>query len=116
MTAPHNPMNHAVVEGWTASEQTIAREAFDKAYGRAIEQLVLVVRHRAAALSSAESIWALHDFLSIERHTIEGRFDFRLEGLLFVFASLVKEDLLKLEELEGLEADKLAKISAMARF
>ena len=109
-------MGNAVVEGWSDSEQAIAREAFERAYGRAIEQLVLAVRTRSAALSSADSVWALHDFLSIERHTIEGRFDFRLEGLLFVFASLVKENLLALEELAGLDADKLAKIAAMVRF
>jgi hypothetical protein len=58
----------------------------------------------------------IKDLLSIERHTIEGRFDFRLEGILFVFASLVKDELLQLQELEGLTADKLAKISAMSRF
>jgi hypothetical protein len=33
-----------------------------------------------------------------------------------VFASLVKDKLLQLQELEGLTADKLAKISAMSRF
>ena len=109
-------MSRAVVEGWSDSEQVIARQAFARAYSRAIEQLVLAVRTRSAELSTADTIWALHDFLSVERHTIEGRFDFRFEGLLFVFASLVKEQLLQLEELAGLEADKLAKITAMARF
>lgn len=109
-------MSPTAIEGWSTSEQTIAREAFERAQGRAIERLIHDLRSRAALLTSAESIWELHDFLSIERHTIEGRFDFRLEGILFVFASLVKENLLALEELTGLEADKLAKISAMARF
>lgn len=109
-------MSRAVVEDWSDSEQVIARQAFERAYSRAIEQLVLTVRARSAELSTADTIWALHDFLSVERHTIEGRFDFRFEGLLFVFASLVKEQLLQLEELAGLEADKLAKITAMVRF
>jgi hypothetical protein len=109
-------MGDAGVEGWSDNEQVIARAAFDRAYGRAIEQLVTAVRTRSAALSSADTVWALHDFLSIERHTIEGRFDFRLEGLLFVFASLVKEHLLRLEELAGLDSDKLSKIAAMSRF
>jgi hypothetical protein len=36
--------------------------------------------------------------------------------LLFVFASLVKDQLLQVDELQGLSEDKLAKISAMARF
>jgi hypothetical protein len=109
-------MGDPVLEGWTDTEQAIARQAFDRAYARSIEQLVLAVRTKSESLDTAETIWALHDFLSIERHTIEGRFDFRPEGILFVFARLVKDNLLQLDELSGLDADKLSKIGAMARF
>jgi Photoprotection regulator fluorescence recovery protein len=109
-------MTDLSIEGWSASEQLVAREAFARAYDRAIQALSQEVHHRAATLDSAESIWSLHDYLSIERHKIEGRFDFRFDGLLFVFASLVKDDLLEAQELVGLSDDKLAKISAMARF
>lgn len=109
-------MSDNTLDGWTDSEQAVAREAFDRAYSRSIEQLVSAVRTQSAALSNAESVWALHDFLSIERHTIEGRFDFRAEGILFVFASLVKDQLLEMDELAGLDADKLSKIAAMSRF
>ena len=109
-------MEITMVDGWTDSEQAVARQAFDTAYSRAIEQLVGSVQSKSQSLTTADSVWALHDFLSIERHTMEGRFDFRLEGILFVFASLVKDKLLQLTELDGLAADKLAKISAMSRF
>lgn len=104
------------LEGWTDPEQSVAKEAFERAYGRAVERLVDALRSRAAGLYSAESVWQLHDYLSIERHTMEGRFDFRLDGILFVFASLVKDDLLTIDELAGLDAEKLAKIAAMSRF
>jgi hypothetical protein len=102
--------------GWTEHEQTIAREAFDRAYARAVVVLIEKVRQRSAALESAEALWQLHDYLSIERHTMEGRFDFRLNGILFVFASLVKDGLLQIDELAGLAADKRAKITAMSLF
>jgi len=104
------------LDGWTETEQAVAKEAFERAYGRAVERLVAAVRDRTAALNSAESVWQLHDYLSIERHTMEGRFDFRLDGILFVFASLVKDELLTIKELTGLDAEKLAKIGAMSRF
>ena len=104
------------LEGWTDAEQTIAKDAFDRAYQRAIEQLIQRVKSSVNALENADGVWQLHDSLSIERHTIEGRFDFRLQGILFVFASLVKEGLLDLDELSGLESQKLAKITAMSRF
>jgi hypothetical protein len=109
-------VSNAVVDTWSEAEQAIARTAFQTAYARAVSRLVASVQSQASGLSDASSVWALHDFLSIERHTIEGRFDFRLEGILFVFASMVKEELLQLDELEGLTADKLAKVSAMSRF
>jgi hypothetical protein len=35
---------------------------------------------------------------------------------LFVFASLVKEGLLQVDELAGLDEEKLAKVKAMSRF
>ena len=109
-------MMDTMLEGWTDTEQAVAREAFDRAYTRAVQKLVAQVRTKAEELESAETVWQLHDYLSIERHTIEGRFDFRLDGILFVFASLVKDSLLQIDELDGLEAEKLAKIVAMSRF
>lgn len=105
-----------MLEGWTETEQGVARSAFSRAYGRAVDQLVQQVQAQAAALDSAEALWQLHDYLSIQRHTMEGRFDFRLDGILFVFASLVKDSLLQLDELAGLDDEKLAKIAAMSRF
>ena len=105
-----------MLDGWTETEQAVAREAFDLAYNRAVQKLVAEVRAKADELDSADTLWQLHDYLSIERHTIEGRFDFRLDGILFVFASLVKDSLLQIDELNGLEAEKLAKIVAMSRF
>lgn len=109
-------MAQTVLEGWSEREQSIAKEAFERAYGRAVSELIRTIKTRSETLSSAEAVWELHDYLSIERHTIEGRFDFRFDGILFVFASLVKDDLLSIDELEGLTEDKLSKISAMARF
>jgi hypothetical protein len=47
---------------------------------------------------------------------MEGRSQFQLDGLLFVFASLVKEGRLELDELRGLNAGKLSQVAAMARF
>jgi hypothetical protein len=109
-------MGETTVAVWTAQEQTIARTAFDAAQARAVTTLITAVQIQASRLTSVDALWQLHDYLSIQRHGIEGRFDFRLDGILFVFASLVKDGLLGLDELDGLDAEKLAKIAAMARF
>ena len=102
--------------GWSESEETIARQAFERAYERALDGLIEHLRDRLPQLNGAESLWELHDFLSIQRHVIEGRFDFRSDGILFVFASLVKEGLLQVDELAGLDEEKLTKVKAMSRF
>jgi hypothetical protein len=102
--------------GWSEAERIVARCAFDRAQQRAIRSLVETVQVHAHGLDSVESVWVLHDYLSTQRHAIEGRFDFRLEGLLIVFAGLVRDQLLSLDELEGLDATKLAKIAALSKF
>jgi hypothetical protein len=101
---------------WTELEQGIARTAFDRAHGRALASLINEVQLQAAQLDSADTLWQLHDYLSIQRHRIEGRFDFRPQAILFLFASLVQDKLLDLAELDGLADGKLAKIRAMAQF
>ncbi|TVS03454.1 MAG: hypothetical protein EA413_10580 [Cyanobium sp. PLM2.Bin73] len=102
--------------GWSEAERIVARCAFDRAQQRAIRSLVETVQVHSSGLDSVESVWVLHDYLSTQRYAIEGRFDFRLEGLLIVFAGLVRDELLSLDELEGLDAVKLAKIAALSKF
>ena len=104
------------LSGWSEPEQAIAKTAIDSAYQRAIAALIAAVHTQVDGLTSADAVWELHDFLSIQRHVIEGRFDFRSDGILFVFASLVKDGLLQMDELAGLDAEKLTKVKAMSLF
>jgi hypothetical protein len=100
---------------WTDIEKTIARTAFDQAYRREIEALLKHVQAEASTLAELNDLWRLHDFLSAKRHQIEGKYGYEYAALPFVFAGLVKEGWLHLNELEGLSQDKLAKISSLAR-
>lgn len=100
---------------WTDTEKKIARIAFDRAYKREIEALLKQVREEASKLVELGELWQLHDFLSAKRHEVEGKYDYQYSALLFVFAELVKEGWLYLSELEGLDKDKLSKITSLAR-
>ncbi|MEA5450374.1 hypothetical protein VB780_17470 [Leptolyngbya sp. CCNP1308] len=100
---------------WSTEEQALAQEAIATAYSREISGLVQVVRDRASSLNSMDDLWQLHDFLSARRHELDGKYDDRESALLFVFSSLVKEGWLSLDELEGLDAAKLSKITALTR-
>lgn len=100
---------------WSDSEQKIAEQAFKIAYDREINALIQEIRRSAFALSSLDDLWQLHNFLSARRHEIDGKYDYDLSVLMFVFSTLVKQGWLQLDELAGLETIKLAKISALAR-
>ncbi|HIK46921.1 MAG TPA: hypothetical protein IGR64_18925 [Leptolyngbyaceae cyanobacterium M65_K2018_010] len=100
---------------WSAEEMAVAKLAFSKAYRREIDTLVRVVRDRASSLNTMDDIWQLHDFLSARRHELDGKYDDRESALIFVFSSLVKEGWLSLDELAGLDPEKVSKISALTR-
>ena len=100
---------------WSETEKKIAREAFDRAYERETSALIEKVREKASAIAELDDVWGLHDFLSAKRHDIDGKYDYRYSVLIFVLAGLLKEGWLQIDELKGLEQDKLAKVAAMAR-
>lgn len=100
---------------WSHTEQNIAQVAFDKAYNREINALIKEINEKASVISQIEDIWGLHDYLSARRHDIDGKYDYRYSVLIFVFARLLKEGWLRLDELEGLAADKLKKVTALSR-
>ena len=100
---------------WTTTEETIAQKAFDIAYKREISSLMSSVRQQVGSLQEVDDMWRLHDYLSVKRHEVDGRYDYRLPMLVFVFAGLVKDGWLSIEELEGLGSDKIAKIASLSR-
>jgi hypothetical protein len=101
--------------GWTEAEQAVAKQAFDLAYKREVLTLIKSLQSRSNAALNSEDVWSLHDFLSAKRHEIDGKFDFRYSSLICVFAGLVKDGMLQMSELEGLDQEKLAKITALSR-
>lgn len=100
---------------WSESEKQAAQEAFKRAYEREIKDLIEEVRQKVSEIADIDQVWQLHDFLSARRHEIDGKYDYRYSVLIFVFAQLLQEGWLNLDELKALERDKLAKITALAR-
>jgi hypothetical protein len=101
---------------WTPEEKEAAQKAMDLAYQREVTALIATLQHRVEQAESPNDVWSLHDFLSAKRHEMDGKFDLRDSSLIFMFATLVKDGLLHVGELEGFEKEKLVKISALARF
>ena len=101
--------------GWNKKEEQIAQKAFKKAYEREINNLIQTVRDNASKIVELDDLWRLNDFLSARRHDLDGKYDYRDATLMFVFAQLIQEGWLYLDDLEGLSKDKLTKISALTR-
>lgn len=98
---------------WSPQEEKIAQEAFNKAYEREIAALIQEVEQRAKQAEAPEDLWRLHDLLSAKRHEIDGKYHYDSSTILFILAELVQGGWLKLQELQGLENDKVSKIKAL---
>lgn len=100
---------------WSETEETIAKQALQKAYDRETSALIASIRDRASSIAELNDLWGLHDLLSTKRHEIDGKYDYNCSTIVFDFARLVKEGWLSLDDLKGLKPEILSKISALAR-
>ncbi|MBF2079460.1 MAG: hypothetical protein IGR76_13335 [Synechococcales cyanobacterium T60_A2020_003] len=100
---------------WSSIEKEIAQELFKRAYDREISALIQDVREKASAITELDDLWSLHDFLSARRHEIDGKYDYDYSSLLFIFAELVRDGWLRLDELENLNREKFAKVAALTK-
>ena len=100
---------------WSGTEEQIAKKALQTAYERETSALISTIRDRAGAITELNDLWYLHDLLSTKRHEIDGKYSYNLSTVVFDFARLVKEGWLTIEDLEGLQADIISKVSALAR-
>jgi len=98
---------------WSKKEKVIARKAFDKAYERETIKLTNDVKVLANEIKTPEDIWHLHDFLKEKRREIDEKYDYRYSQLIFVFGRLLNEGWLEINDLEGLDEDKITKIKLL---
>ncbi|WP_229640904.1 hypothetical protein [Waterburya agarophytonicola] len=100
---------------WSEAEDTIAKQALQKAYTRETSALIANIRDRAASITELSDLWYLHDLLSTKRYEIDGKYTYDSSAIVFDFAKLIKQGWLSLEDLKGLSPEILSKISALAR-
>jgi hypothetical protein len=98
---------------WSKSEKTIAREAFDKAYKREVNSIVVEVKKMVDKISDPKDIWRIHNYLSEQRRQTDEKYDYRYSVLLLVFARLIEDKWLTEADLHGLREDKLQAIRTM---
>lgn len=97
------------------TEETIAKQALQKAQERETSALIASIRDRASSITELDDLWYLHDLLSTKRYEIDGKYVYNSSTIVFDFANLVKQGWLDLDELKGLKPEMLSKISALTR-
>jgi Photoprotection regulator fluorescence recovery protein len=100
---------------WSELEKQVAEKAFHTAYKRETTALINEIREKVSLVTEIEDVWQLHDFLSAKRHEIDGKYDFDYSAFIFLFARLIKDKWLSVDELSGIAAEKLSKMSALSR-
>jgi hypothetical protein len=100
---------------WTEVEQEVAQQAFKTANFREINSLIQYSAQKIAEIKNIEDLWQLNDFLNARRHDIAGKYEYQLSSLIFIFADLLKEGWLSIDDLAGLGSEKLTKISLLSR-
>ncbi|HEV3317729.1 MAG TPA: hypothetical protein VG488_12195 [Candidatus Angelobacter sp.] len=98
---------------WSKTEKTIARKAFDEAYNKECKVVVARVKDLMADLPEPRAIWVIHDYLSQRRKETDEKYDYRYSVLPLVFAKLIEEGWLTLDNLQGLNEEKIRMIQTM---
>ena len=101
--------------GWSKEEKQIAERVLQEAYQKEVAFLIENVRQKVANLTEIDELWQIHDLLSAKRYDLDSKYDSRESMLFFTLAQLIKEKLVELKDLEGLDKDKLAKISSLTK-
>jgi len=98
-------------ESWSKSQKKHARELFDLALER--EYKALIEEINALRIESRDEVWELRDRLNQKAKEIDQKYDYRYSQLIFVFAQLLREGYLSLEELSKLGDEKYHIIKKM---
>ncbi|MDH3976569.1 MAG: hypothetical protein OEV42_20080 [Deltaproteobacteria bacterium] len=99
---------------WSKKEKKIARQAFDRAYEREMRHLAEKVRKMLDDNEDARAVWRILDMLREEARETDFKYDYRYSVLILIFARLLREGWLMLEDLEGISEEKIEKIREVA--
>ena len=101
--------------GWSKEEKQIAEQVLQKAYQEEVAFVIEHVRQTVTNLNKIDELWQVHDLLSAKRYDLDGKYDARESMLVFTLAQLIKESAIELQDLNGLNKHKLAKITSLAK-
>ncbi len=101
---------------WSAGEKKSARAAFDGALARECAAIRRDIEATLRDSAEATAIWTVRDYLNERAREVDRKYDYRYSVLIDVFARLLAEGWLALEDLAGLDAEKREFIRKQSEF
>ena len=98
---------------WSKTEKQIAKNAFGKAYERECGDLAKKIQSEAEKIKEPADIWRLQHFLNKKVREIDNKYDYRYSVLILMFARLIKDGWLMIDDLKGLGQEKIDRIAAL---
>jgi Photoprotection regulator fluorescence recovery protein len=92
---------------WSSTERAIARRCFDRALQRELNEAIQSTKEMAAKIRHASELWELEHHLTQLRKEIDRKYEYKYSTLILVFADLIQDGDLDLEDLRGLSEEKL---------
>lgn len=96
---------------WSPEEKKIARKAFDKAYQTEINEIKKTLTKKINSIENDKDVWEIHNYLTKRREAVDEKYDYRYSKLIIVFGILINEKYLTIDDLKGLNKDKLELIN-----
>jgi hypothetical protein len=100
---------------WSDAEKKIARRVFDQALQQELAEVVRKVKEMARDIKEPSDLWKIEDYLTKRRKAIDTDYDYRYSQLPLVFGQLVRKGRIRVEDLQGLDEEKLAFVRFMTK-
>ena len=91
---------------WTSGEKKVAHTAFEAALSRERAAIRHEIECMLRASDDGTEIWRVRDFLNDKAREFDQKYDFRYSVLISVFARLLAEGWLTLDDIAGLNRAK----------
>jgi hypothetical protein len=103
-------------ETWAPAEKKLARIAFDKAFEKQCTAIKQEARRMLETTTAPSDVFRVQEYLTEQRRIVDRLYDYRYSRLLDVFGKLLSDGWLREGDLNGLQAEKIAKIKQEASF
>src|SRR6266852_3737329 len=103
-------------ETWAPTKKKLARIAFNNAFERKCTAITQEARRMLETMTAPSDIFRVQEYLTEQRRIVDQLYDYRYSRLLGVFGRLLSDGWLREGDLNGLQAEKIAKIKHEASF